>query len=125
MRGTSRPARLHTPAPVRAVPGGSQDNRLDNVVLRTIHPIFGGTADNIRRLKMQRLNAGFSRAKAIMVFVHSMAVGNHEDTRLGDALRNHDKLLNAAHDHYVADEKLFANPPAPVGAHAGRQRSPL
>jgi len=103
MRGTSRPARWHTARPVRTVPGGSQDNRVDNVDLRSIYPIFGGTANNIRRLKMQRLNVGFSRAKDIMVFVPSMAVGNHEDTRLGDALRHHDKLLNAAHDHYVAD----------------------
>ena len=40
--------------------------------LRTIYPVIGGTADNIRRLRMQRLNVGFSRAKDIMVFVHSM-----------------------------------------------------
>ena len=36
--------------------------------------VIDGTADNIRKLKMQRLNVGFSRAKDTMVFVHSMPV---------------------------------------------------
>ena len=87
-----------------------QDKKLDNADLRTIYPIIGGTADNIRRLKMQRLNVGFSRAKDIMVFVHSMPVGDYSDTRLGDALRHYENVLNAAHDHYVEDESIFDSP---------------
>ena len=87
-----------------------QDKKLDNADLRTIYPAIGGTADNIRRLKMQRLNVGFSRAKDIMVFVHSMPLGEYSDTRLGDALRHYDKVRNAAHDHYVSDESVFGSP---------------
>ena len=87
-----------------------QDKRIDNADLRTIYPIIGGTADNIRRLKMQRLNVGFSRAKDIMVFVHSMPLGDYSDTRLGDALRHYEKLLNSAQDIYVEDERVFGSP---------------
>ena len=87
-----------------------QDKKLDNADLRTIYPIIGGTADNIRRLKMQRLNVGFSRAKDIMVFAHSMPIGDYSDTRLGDALRHYENVLNAAHDHYVEDESIFDSP---------------
>ncbi|MCK4235690.1 MAG: hypothetical protein KAX38_01135, partial [Candidatus Krumholzibacteria bacterium] len=71
-----------------------EDKKLDNAELRTIYPINGGTADNIHRLKMQRLNVGFSRARDIMVFVHSMPIGDYTDTRLGDALRHYEKVLN-------------------------------
>jgi very-short-patch-repair endonuclease len=87
-----------------------QDKKIDNSDLRTIYPIIGGTADNIRRLKMQRLNVGFSRAKDIMVFVHSMPIGDYSDTRLGDALRYYQKILNEAHDLYVKDENVFDSP---------------
>ncbi|HUV06405.1 MAG TPA: AAA domain-containing protein, partial [Spirochaetia bacterium] len=87
-----------------------QDKKIDNADLRTIYPIIGGTADNIRRLKMQRLNVGFSRAKDIMVFVHSMSVGDYSDTRLGDALRHYERALNSAQDQYVADERIFGSP---------------
>ena len=87
-----------------------QDKKTDNADLRTIYPIIGGTADNIRRLKMQRLNVGFSRAKDIMVFVHSMPIGDYSDTRLGDALRYYEKILNQAHDLYVEDESVFDSP---------------
>ncbi len=87
-----------------------QDKKLHNADLRAIYPIIGGTADNIRRLKMQRLNVGFSRAKDIMVFVHSMPIGDYSDTRLGDALRHYETVLNAAHDHYVEDETVFDSP---------------
>ncbi len=87
-----------------------QDKRLDNADLRTIYPIIGGTADNIRRLKMQRLNVGFSRAKDIMVFVHSMPISDYSDTRLGDALRHYEKILNTAQDHYIEDESIFGSP---------------
>ena len=87
-----------------------QDKKIDNADLRTIYPIIGGTADNIRRLKMQRLNVGFSRAKDTMVFVHSMPVGDYSDTRLGDALRHYEKVLNSAQDLYVEDEAVFDSP---------------
>jgi very-short-patch-repair endonuclease len=87
-----------------------QDKKFDNADLRTIYPTIGGTADNIRRLKMQRLNVGFSRAKDIMVFVHSMPLGDYSDSRLGDALRHYDTVRNLAHDHYVSDESVFGSP---------------
>ena len=87
-----------------------QDKKIDNADLRTIYPIIGGTADNIRRLKMQRLNVGFSRAKDIMVFVHSMPIGEYADTRLGDALRHYENTLSAARDQYVEDESVFDSP---------------
>lgn len=87
-----------------------QDKKIDNADLRTIYPIIGGTADNIRRLKMQRLNVGFSRAKDIMVFVNSMPIGDYSDTRLGDALRHYEKVLDSAQDLYVEDESIFDSP---------------
>ncbi|MBN1101847.1 MAG: AAA family ATPase [Deltaproteobacteria bacterium] len=87
-----------------------QDKKIDNADLRTIYPILGGTADNIRRLKMQRLNVGFSRAKDVMVFVHSMPLSDYSDTRLGDALRHYEKLLRTAQDHYVENESIFGSP---------------
>jgi very-short-patch-repair endonuclease len=87
-----------------------QDNRIANADLKTIYPIIGGAADDIRRLKMQRLNVGFSRAKDIMVFVHSMPIGDYADTRLGDALRHYEAQRNSAHDHYVTDEAIFGSP---------------
>jgi very-short-patch-repair endonuclease len=87
-----------------------QDKKFENADLRTIYPTIGGIADSIRRLKMQRLNVGFSRAKDIMVFVHSMPLGDYSDTRLGDALRHYDKVRNAGHDHYVTDESVFGSP---------------
>ena len=87
-----------------------QDKKLDNADLKTIYPIIGGTADNIRRLKMQRLNVGFSRAKDSMVFVHSMPISEYSDTRLGDALRYYQKIFNTAHDHYIEDESVFESP---------------
>lgn len=87
-----------------------EDKKLDNGSLRDIYPVIGGAADNIRRLKMQRLNVGFSRAKDTMVFVHSMPLTDYSDTRLGDALLHYEKMLNAAHDQYVADESVFGSP---------------
>jgi very-short-patch-repair endonuclease len=86
-----------------------QDRKIDNADLRTIYPIIGGTADDIRRLKMQRLNVGFSRAKDIMVFVHSMPISDYNDTRLGYALQYYEKILNSAQDHYVEDESVFGS----------------
>ena len=87
-----------------------QDKSLDNADLKAIYPIIGGSADNIHRLKMQRLNVGFSRAKDIMVFVHSMPIGDYSDTRLGDALRHYENVLHSAHDLYVEDETIFDSP---------------
>jgi len=87
-----------------------QDKRWKNADLRTIYPIIGGTADNIRRLKMQRLNVGFSRAKDTMVFAHSMPLADYSDTRLGDALKHYSNIQNMAHDNYVQDESVFGSP---------------
>lgn len=87
-----------------------EDKKINNGSLRDIYPVIGGTADNIRRLKMQRLNVGFSRAKDVMVFVHSMDIGDFSDTRLGDALRHYDSIRNTAHDHYISDESIFESP---------------
>jgi very-short-patch-repair endonuclease len=64
-----------------------QDNKLNNANLTAIYPIPGGTADDIKSLKMQRLNVGFSRAKDTIVFVHSMDIEDYSDSRLGDALK--------------------------------------
>lgn len=88
-----------------------QDKRLDNADLRTIYPVPGGSADNIRRLKMQRLNVGFSRAKDTMVFVHSMPLGEYSDSKLGDALNHYQQVLTAARDHYIGNESVFESPP--------------
>ncbi|MDD4996529.1 MAG: AAA domain-containing protein [Syntrophales bacterium] len=87
-----------------------EDKKLDNGSLRDIYPIIGGTADSIRKLKMQRLNVGFSRAKDTMVFVHSMPLTDYSDTRLGNALLHYDKVLNSARDHFVEDESVFGSP---------------
>ncbi len=87
-----------------------QDKRLGNADLRSIYPIIGGTADNIRRLKMQRLNVGFSRAKDTMVFVHSMPIADYSDTRLGDALKHYANIRAATHDVYISDETVFDSP---------------
>lgn len=81
-----------------------QDRRWGNADLRTIYPIVGGTADNIRRLKMQRLNVGFSRPKDTMVFVHSMPISEYSDTRLGDALKHYANTRDATRDVYIDDE---------------------
>jgi very-short-patch-repair endonuclease len=87
-----------------------QDKRLDNADLVAIYPKVGGTADNIRRLKMQRLNVGFSRARDTMVFVHSMPIADYSDTRLGDALKHYANIRAATHDVYVTDETVFGSP---------------
>src|SRR5208283_2380335 len=65
---------------------------------------------NIRKLKMQRLNVGFSRAKDTMVFVHSMPVEEYSNTRLGDALKFYANLLNTTTDNYIKDEAIFGSP---------------
>lgn len=87
-----------------------EDKKIGNGSLRNIYPIVGGTADNIRKLKMQRLNVGFSRAKDIMVFVHSMPIEEYSDTRLGDALKWYKQLLDNANDNFIVDESIFGSP---------------
>ena len=90
-----------------------EDSKYGNADLRSIYPVIGGTADNIRKLKMQRLNVGFSRAKDTMVFVHSMSVNKYGKTRLGDAIRHYDKLLdeNKKNDFFIEDTTIFESPP--------------
>ena len=90
-----------------------EDSKYGNANLRNIYPIIDGTADNIRKLKMQRLNVGFSRAKDTMVFVHSMPVNEYSKTRLGDALKHYDKLLdeNKKNDFFIEDTAIFESPP--------------
>lgn len=87
-----------------------QDKARDNADLVSIYPKVGGSADNIRCLKMQRLNVGFSRAKDTMVFVHSMPLGDYSDTRLGEALKHYANICADTHDVYVSDETVFGSP---------------
>ena len=87
-----------------------EDRKIGNGSLRHIYPIIGGSADNIRKLKMQRLNVGFSRAKDTMVFVHSMPIEEYTDTRLGDALKHYKQLLEQTTDNYIKDTSIFGSP---------------
>lgn len=89
-----------------------EDKKFKNADLASIYPVIGGTADNIRKLKMQRLNVGFSRARDIMVFVHSMPINEYSNTRLGDALKHYRKLLddNLKNDFFVEDTAIFGSP---------------
>ena len=89
-----------------------EDKKYGNTDLRAIYPVVGGTADTIRSLKMQRLNVGFSRARDMMVFVHSMSLADYSATRLGDALKHYEKLLeeNTKSDFFVEDPDIFGSP---------------
>jgi superfamily I DNA and/or RNA helicase/very-short-patch-repair endonuclease len=89
-----------------------QDKKLNNGDLTSIYPIPNGVADDIRSLKMQRLNVGFSRAKDTMVFVHSMNIEDYADSRLGDALKFYWQILQETKekDHFISDEKIFESP---------------
>lgn len=87
-----------------------EDKRLNNADLGRIYPVIGGTADNIRKLKMQRLNVGFSRAKDTMVFVHSMPVEEYSDSRLGDALKHYSRILETASDQNIDIENKLGSP---------------
>lgn len=89
-----------------------QDKKHNNGDLRAIYPTPNGAADDIKSLKMQRLNVGFSRAKNTMVFVHSMDIDDYMDTRLGDALKHYNQVLQEAKtsDHFIVDEKVFESP---------------
>ncbi len=70
-----------------------EDKKYNNADLSSIYPVVGGTADNPRSLKMQRLNVGFSRAKDTMVLCTAcrFLIQPH---RLGDALKHFQKLLD-------------------------------
>jgi very-short-patch-repair endonuclease len=89
-----------------------EDSKYDNADLRSIYPVIEGAADTIRSLKMQRLNVGFSRAKDTMIFVHSMPVTAYAKTRLGDAIRHYDKVLdeNKRSDFFIEDTTIFESP---------------
>jgi hypothetical protein len=89
-----------------------EDKRIKNADLSTIYPVIGGTADDIRSLKMQRLNVGFSRAKDTMVFVHSQNIEDYSNTRLGDALKHYKRTLEEStkHDFFIEDEAIFDSP---------------
>ena len=87
-----------------------EDKSIGNAQLRYIYPAVGQKADNIRNLKKQRLNVGFSRAKDKMVFVHSMDLNEYKDTVLGDALEHYQNLLLDTKDHYIKDESVFDSP---------------
>jgi very-short-patch-repair endonuclease len=89
-----------------------EDSKYGNAELKNIYPVIDGTADNIRSLKMQRLNVGFSRAKDTMIFVHSMPVNKYGKTRLGDAIRHYDKVLNEnkKSDFFVENPTIFDSP---------------
>jgi very-short-patch-repair endonuclease len=89
-----------------------EDKKYGNADLRSIYPVIGGTADTIRSLKMQRLNVGFSRAKDTMVFVHSMPLGDYSRSRLGDALKHYQGVLEntAQNDFFVEDPSVFESP---------------
>lgn len=87
-----------------------QDDKYKTADLRTIYPVPGGTADNIRKLKMQRLNVGFSRAKDTMVFVHSMPLDKYNDTVLGKALQFYKEQLDTTHDNFIEDMSVFGSP---------------
>lgn len=85
---------------------------ISNANLSSIYPVLGGTADDIRSLKMQRLNVGFSRAKDTMVFVYSQPIEQFSNTRLGDALKYYQRTLadNQKNDFFVEDESIFDSP---------------
>ena len=89
-----------------------EDKKLNNANLASIYPVIGGTADNIRSLKMQRLNVGFSRAKDTMIFVHSQPLEQFSNTKLGLALKHYHETLetNRKNDFFVEDETIFDSP---------------
>ena len=89
-----------------------EDKNLNNANLASIYPVIGGTADNIRSLKMQRLNVGFSRAKDTMIFVHSQPLEQFSNTKLGLALKHYHEALetNKKNDFFVEDESVFDSP---------------
>ncbi|MBU2598637.1 MAG: hypothetical protein KKC53_05665, partial [Actinobacteria bacterium] len=86
-----------------------EDKKNGNADLRTIFPVIGGQADDIHKLKMQRLNVGFSRAKDTIVIVHSMPLEDYSNTRLGDALKIYHEIKERAIDNYIADESIFGS----------------
>jgi hypothetical protein len=87
-----------------------EDSKYGNANLGNNYPVIGGTADNSRKFKMQRLNVGFSRAKDRMVFVHSMPINEYSKTRLGDAIRHYDNVLDESKKNvFLSKTRLFLN----------------
>lgn len=86
-----------------------EDSKFPETSLTNIYPVIGGRADNIRSLKMQRLNVGFSRAKDTMVFIHSMPLEKYTNTRLGNSLKHYKKLFdtNLQNDYFIEDESIL------------------
>lgn len=87
-----------------------EDRKTGNADLKTVFPVIGGQADNIHKLKMQRLNVGFSRAKDTIVIVHSMPLKDYSNTRLGDALKIYHEIKEKTVDDYIVDEAIFDSP---------------
>ena len=87
-----------------------EDKKIGNADLKTIFPVIGGQADSIHKLKMQRLNVGFSRAKDTIVIVHSMPLKDYSNTRLGDALKIYHEIKEKTVDDYIVDEAIFDSP---------------
>ena len=87
-----------------------EDKKIGNADLKTIFPVIGGQADNIHKLKMQRLNVGFSRAKDTIVIVHSMPLKDYSNTRLGDALKIYHEIKEKTVDNFIIDEAIFDSP---------------
>ena len=89
-----------------------EDKKYGNTDLRNIYPVIDGRADTIRSLKMQRLNVGFSRPKDTMIIVHSMLIEHYSHTRLSDALKHYDKVLeeSSKSDFFIEDTAVFDSP---------------
>lgn len=87
-----------------------EDKSIGNADLSNIYPVVGGAAESIRNLRMQRLNVGFSRAKDMMIFVHSMELKEYKNTWLGDALEYYWKALHETKDNFISDTSIFGSP---------------
>ena len=87
-----------------------EDKNIENANLYHIYPVIDGQADDVRNLRMQRLNVGFSRAEDKMVFVHSMPLEEYMNTRLGYALKHYNNILTETKDYYVEDVSVFDSP---------------
>ena len=87
-----------------------EDKNIENASLYYIYPVIGGQADDVRNLRMQRLNVGFSRAEDKMVFVHSMPLEEYMTTRLGYALKHYSNILTETKDYYIEDTTVFDSP---------------
>lgn len=87
-----------------------EDKNIENGNLYHIYPVIDGQADDVRNLRMQRLNVGFSRAEDKMVFIHSMPIEEYMNTRLGYALKHYWNILTETKDYYIEDTSVFDSP---------------